>query len=166
MYCWRKMWAKSFGRNTLSILGDQKCRDDLEYISPERTRRDSRSPTATASGPHALKEYMSAVVAVAARNCSLLLTSHPCCISAQTLIRTNGTRVHALRNTEREIPRENAHEQRPERDPGTDMFYPDILFRACCFIRVPRHIFISRIGRASILNVTFVSIFLFNGKMR
>jgi len=47
---------------------------------------------------------------------------HPRCISApQTLIRTNGTRVHALRNTEREIPREGAREQRPERDPDTDM---------------------------------------------
>lgn len=102
----------------------------------------SRSLTAIASGPHALKEYMSAVVAVAARNCSLLLTSHPCCISAQTLIRTNGTRVYALRNTEREILHENVHEQRPERDPGTDTFYPGVSFRACSFIRVVRHIFI------------------------
>lgn len=114
-------------RSEYTRFGDQKCRD-LGYIFPERTRRYSRSPTASASRPHALKEYMSAVVAVAARNCSRLLTSHPCCISAQTLIRTNGTRVHALRNTERGILRENAHEQRPERDPGTDTYNPCVPF--------------------------------------
>lgn len=130
------MWAKSLGWNTFSILGDQKCRDDLEYISPARTRRDSRFPNRHRVWTTRAERIYERRRRSCARNCSLLLTSHPCCISAQTLIRTNGTRVHALRNTEREIPRENAHEQRPERDPGTDVFYPDIFSRACCFIRV------------------------------
>lgn len=97
------------------------------------------------------KNILSAAVAVAARNCSRLLTLHPCCISAQTLIRTNGTRVHALRNTERGILCEDAREQRPERDPSTDTFL--FLFghtvsletnRATCF-------HFARVGRVSVL---------------
>jgi len=59
--------------------------------------------------------------------------------------------VHALRNTEREILCEDAREQRPERDPSTDM----VLFlfghavsleanRATCF-------HFARVGRVSVL---------------
>lgn len=121
--------AKSLGQNMFCALcDDQKCRSDREYIFPKRTRRDLVWTTRA-------ERIYSAVVAVADRNCSRLSTSHPCCISPQTLIRTNRTRVHALRNTEWSILREGACEQRAERDPRTDTFYSDVLFRARCFIR-------------------------------
>lgn len=97
------------------------------------------------------KNILSASVAVAARNCSRLLTLHPCCISAQTLIRTNGTRVHALRNTERGILCEDAREQRSERDPGTDTFL--FLFGRAVSLETSRVtcFHFARVGRVSVL---------------
>lgn len=129
-------------------IRDQKCRDDLGHIFPERTRRDSRSTQP------ALKEYMSAVVAVAARNCSRLLTSH---LRAASLHR-HWSEQMARACMRWGIPSEEFSAKMHMNNVQNEIRVPtrfilDIPSRACCFIRVARHIFIvcTRVGRIFLL---------------
>lgn len=96
-----------------------------------------RGPGVTSSGPHALKEYiaLSSQLRIVTAVCSRLSTPHPCCISPQTLIRTNRTHVHVEEYRVEVFLRVGACEQRSERDPRTDTFYSDVPSRARCFIR-------------------------------
>jgi len=118
---WRALSANCmYSRNrSIGAFGAQNAVIENAGSICQRTyifREDTRD--LWTSGSHAPKGYTSARCGCS--HLSLTPASLRCISAPQTLIRTNGTRVHALKNTERKIPREGAREQRPERDPDTD----------------------------------------------